>query len=398
MGGKVLNPVRSAISRLGEVFIAGVLALGLGACHFLSIFESHSSSGGRTLWRVAGVGIGPPAIDSTRAFFLTNQHQVLAIDLGSGVALWRGVTDTTVGLTQGNAGCVVVAIVVACGDNDIVAFDRQDGKFAWKFHPAVGKYPGYFPMTVNGGVVYAGSPSGTVYAIDASGNQLWATNVFSDTSHSVNIFGLSVDSDIVVAAFARVNDPAPLRGGALALSAQSGAVRWSVDFPQTGAGLPSAGGSTALWSNVALASSADGLIYALDRSSGATTWSLPSVGTGACPAGASITQDLRPLAIHGTTLVAESADGCWLSGYDLLNRVEVWRSYDGQGSTNNFPARIDGSVIYTMHINGHVTAHSSTGDVKWDAGSYLDPFVATPAIAKDRLILSGLTGLWAISK
>ena len=134
-------------------------------------------------------------------------------------------------------------------------------------------------------MIFAGSPTGVVYGVDAiTGQQRWAQTVLNTGSTSST--GVSSDGDAVFVPFTHLATP-PLRGGMMALDAATGAVRWTTDYPHPSPDSTSGAGSSALWSNVVLGPSTDGRIYALDRATGAVLWELPGVGKAVATSGRS---------------------------------------------------------------------------------------------------------------
>jgi len=184
---------------------------------FFDFLNNHSTNTPRIAWRVSGRAVGTPASDGQMAFFNTGDHHIVALDAATGVERWRAATGSTEAPPLAPS-CVIVADVVACGDEDIVAFHRDDGSTAWHYHATQGYGPGHFPLTTHDGVVFAGSsgtgPLGTgrVYAIDGrSGAPVWVAAPLAGDTNGVNIADLSVDNDIVVGAIVR--GTARLRAG-----------------------------------------------------------------------------------------------------------------------------------------------------------------------------------------
>jgi hypothetical protein len=89
--------------------------------------NKNGGAGSNVLWHVSGAGSGggSPGFDGTTAFFMNASHGVVAIDGQSGAQRWTASTGTTGGGTYGEAGCVVVGTVVACGDDDIVGLRER---------------------------------------------------------------------------------------------------------------------------------------------------------------------------------------------------------------------------------------------------------------------------------
>lgn len=389
---------RQRAPTLARAVVSLVMAGLTTSCDLFDLTH-HESNSGRVLWHVGGPAqFGPPAFDGATAYFLRNDHQVIALDGETGNLRWLASTGGTRQSTYSDAGCLVAAELVVCGDDDIVALHRADGSVAWRYHPPIGFSPGYFPFRERNGVIYAGSQSsGTLYAIDAAtGAPRWVSPALSDDTNGVNVLSLSVDDEIVVAAFVRGGHR--ILGGVVAVDVATGRVRWIANFPQgTGPDATSGGYGTALWSSVVLGSSTDGLIYALDRAEGAIQWTLPRAGP---PPPTDPSQgDIRPIIVSGSALLSASVGALAVVEYDLTNHKELWRVPSPEGSSSGSPLAADSAAVYSVHANGHLVAYSiAHPSVLWDAGSYDQAFFATPAVAADRLFVAGVTGFWAIAK
>jgi outer membrane protein assembly factor BamB len=353
------------------------------------------------LWhfRTAGT-IGTPAFDGTTVYFLDASHEVVALDSRTGAELWTASTGTIGGGTYGAAGCVVAGAVVACGDEDIVGVRRGDGALLWRYHATVGYSPGYFSLSFAGSTVYAGSPSGTMYAIDAtSGTARWAVRLFpADTDH-ITVFEPTVDNDIVVAGYTKFPIAKPSRGGVAALDAATGQVRWIAEYPQPDTTIGTNGRTTVLWQNVVLGSSKyKGTIYAMDRATGAILWTLPGVGRNPARFGANLEdRDDRVVVVHGSTLYAASTSD-WLVAYDLPSHMEMWRTESSAGSASTAPIVYDSGRVYVGLAGGQLVAFSATEpSVAWSTSGSPN-FLGTVAVGADRIFASRVDGFYALSK
>lgn len=360
-------------------------------CSIFDLFANHQGAP-TVLWHVNGSGAGSPAYDGSTVYVLADNHTVLALDGGSGAQRWVGRTFNAAGPPFGFGGCQIAAALVVCADSTLVALRRADGTLAWRFRTAVRSNPGFEGFVVRGETIYAGSPNGTLYAVDAvTGEQRWAQSMLTGTGTTINVVGVSADDDIVTAAFNRF--VIPLRGGVIALDARTGVLRWLTDYPRPASDSLTGGTSTALWNDVVLGSSADGRIYALNRANGAVQWEFPGVGK---RAGAPFGADLRELTLSGSTLYAGSSSG-WYIAYDLTNRRERWRVFNGS-SDQGTEAAIDGNTIYLVVANGHLKAFADDQAKElWDYGEYAS-FSSKPILGSDRIFLSGPKGFWALSR
>jgi outer membrane protein assembly factor BamB len=375
-----------------------IMAAGaVDGCHLFD-FAGSGARRASVAWHVSDAAGGTPAFDGASVFFIARDHSVAALDAATGKARWRSPTGT-IGAPPSWAGCKVVANLVACGDSGIVGFRRADGALAWRFDVAH-EQPGLYQFQVNNGVIFAGSfGRGTVYAIDAAtGTARWTAPVLAADPTNVNIPKLATDGDVVVGIFSRGTKP--LTGGAVALDAATGAVRWITNFPQGGPDSTSFGVSVALWESFVLASSSDGRIYELDRATGAIKSFFPGVGQRANVVGVSgpVGEDFRPIAVANATLFAAST-GSWLIAYSLVQHRELWRVVDPDGASNGSAIVVDGDRVYSVDFNGRLAAFSTTEPkFLWDVGDFQDAFIASPAVGPDKIFVAGLTGFWAIDK
>lgn len=366
--------------------------------------SSHTNGTGQPtiLWRVPAAAAAPsdPAFDGTTAYFLDNSHEVVAIDGRSGIKRWTSSTGTVGGGTYTDGGCVMAASVVTCGDDDLIGLRPSDGTVLWRYHATVGYSPGYFPQVAVGTTVYAGSPSGTVYAVDAtSGAARWVVKPFPADTEGISIFDPSADSGIVVAGFTKFLVTKPSIGGVVALDAGTGQVRWIAYFPQPDSTIGTNARSTVLWQDIVLApSNSGGVIYAFDRTTGAVQWTLPGVGTGPPQFPGSFSQDLRNLTISGSTLFAASLSD-WLVAYSLPDRSELCRVASPSGSAD--PRRIvtDGQFVYVGLVNGQLVSYSvAKPGVAWEIGESPNGFFGTVAIGTDRIFAVRQDGFYALAK
>jgi outer membrane protein assembly factor BamB len=343
----------------------------------------------RLLWHISGEGRGVPVADDETGYFLSRHHEVVAVDLANGTTRWTGVTGETGPGTAGSR-LVLSGTLVLAGDYDIVAFDRATGKRKWRFKPSAGYAPGLYLGESAGRRVFAGSPSGRLYALDSqSGRQLWNHPVVLDGNTTV--FAPIVSGDLVVAGFVTFTGPA--RGGLVAVEAATGRERWRVrlpvpSVPSIGAG--PAGGPLA-WRDALLVSSRDGTIWAFDRASGERRWSLPSAQwkRGANPA--AIEPDFRALVLSGNLLVAGSLTGLVVA-FDHDAREERWRSAPSETSTA-FALTADRHRVYVPYFSGELAAlNAEDGGECWRFGHDRVSITSPPAVAAGVLLVSSADG------
>jgi outer membrane protein assembly factor BamB len=345
------------------------------------------------LWHVEGIGRGRPAADSSTAYFLTKQHEVLAVDVANGTVRWRRKTGVTDEATWGSR-LVLAGSVVVAGDYDVVAFDRTSGELRWRFSPVDGYGPGIYLGGDSDGLVFTGSPSGRVYAIDAiSGAARWSAFVEGDGTSTA--FQPVVDRDLVITGYTRFT--APSRGGMVALEISTGQERWRTTFPYSSdspLGSAWAGGPLAMH-DVIVAASSTGEVYALDRNDGSIRWSLPRVSESCADGSNPPTQDFRPLSVVGRMLVAGSLTGC-LEAFNLDTRAALWRHHGIDDGSVAFSVVTDEETIYVPYVGGRLRAFNvSDGKLRWEIGNRRRRFLWPPALRDGRLFLASSEGFFA---
>jgi outer membrane protein assembly factor BamB len=351
-------------------------------------------------------GFGPPAFDGAAAYFVTQDHRVLALDSKDGRTLWEHTTRRTDGtaLRDGRTffGCAVVQEAVICGDDELIAFNRVDGRIRWRYQPEVGSSPGYYEGAIVNSVIFAGSPYGAISAVDGvTGGQLWATQLFAPQPQTL-VIDPTADSGVVVAPFKTFTKPAT--GGVVALDPKTGKVRWIKWFPSYADTL-SGGRGVMLWRNLVLGSSESGHIYAMDRETGSVLWSLPDVGGRTPPAPGFPSgypvglSDDRQLVVDKSILyVASSSE--WFHAYDLDSRSMLWRMTAQHGSASGQRISTDGARVYVIHASGQLVAFSTTEPkILWESGRGLNEgYFGRVSLGPDRIFLGGKQGFYAIAK
>jgi len=362
-----------------------------------------------TNWKLPADAWARPAVDGDSVFFLSRQHDVSAVNAATGAIRWShrtGEPDAVIG-----AGITVAAGHVIAGDYNVTAFDRTTGAIRWRFAPVVGWAPGAYLGTAQNGVVFAGSGSGRVYAIDVlSGTPRWSASVVDDAPTTV--YEPTVAGDLVVAAFTR--NKAPTTGGVIALNAATGVEQWRAIFPVTAAaaaGFVSNGaiGSPVVFENLVIAANRDGVVYALRRADGSTAWTLPPVDVAPSwlvPANPgeraaqppSARADARALARTNRTLFVGSTTG-YLIAYDLDTRHEKWRYLAGNNYSLAPQLGADAQYVYVPSWSGRLAAvNVSNGTERWRIGDWKDSFLFPPAVSGNTVYATSSTGLHALRR
>ena len=335
------------------------------------------------IWHVAGEGRGRPAADWSTAFFLSKRHEVLALHAQSGQVRWRASTGESGDSTNGS-GVVLAGDVVAAGDYNIVAFDRATGELRWRFEPDDGYGPGIYLGEATETAMFAGSPAGRLYAIDArAGSARWTAVVKDDGRTTV--FQPIADDTAVFAAYTSFT--APNTGGVVALDRATGGERWRAAFPPASERLTAtnAAGGPLLFDDVVIATRGDGVIHAFDRADGTIRWVLPGVNLPGRPT----VDDFRPLARSGRLLVAGSLTGV-VDAYDLNMHEKKWRYSGEMNGSIAFSLGADERSVYVPYVGGRLVAlNVADGTERWRTGNFKAGFVWPPASGGDRIYVAG---------
>ena len=352
----------------------------------------------RILWRVADEGRGRPAADDAMAYFLSKRHRVVAVSAATGAPRWQRSTDGIAETTEGSAVVLAGSVLVA-GDWDLIAFDRATGAFRWRFIPAVGYAPGFYLGGASGRTVFAGSPAGRVYAVDAeTGDLRWSTLVVDDGQSTV--FQPAVEGPVLVAGFTSFG--IPHTGGVTMLDTESGRVLWRTWFPASSYNRTFGTGSTGypvFTDSAIVATAGNGFVYGLSRTTGAILWSLPPITDipailqgpfplPPSPEGA----DFRPLSYSAGMLFVGSLKG-QVVAYDLATRKERWRYHNERSGSVAFALTSDERSVYVPYTSGHHIAFNvQSGAERWHTETSDDGLTWPAYVHGDRIYLSGTEG------
>jgi outer membrane protein assembly factor BamB len=367
-------------------WIARTATVAIGLTLALSVTGTVTAAPRPTvLWQQALAGWGQPAANASTAFVLTRQHELVALDLVSGVERWRAYTggpgDAPLGSSIRLSGAYVIV-----GDDAIVAFDAATGRPAWRFVPVEGQGAGIFLGEASAGVVLAGSTSGDLYAIDAGTGALRWTRRMTATGGAA-VYPPIVAGGRIVAAFTRFDGR--LAGGVAAF-AMDGTPLWTRALP-AGTG---ATGPVVMDRTTAIVATTDGTIRAFSIVDGAPRWVLPPIrGAGPDTGG----RDIRALATSGRVLVAGSLSGA-LVAYDLDTRRQRWRYDDGPESAAALRLVADGTHVYAPYTDGSLVAVSvATGCERWRTEPMANALEWPPSVAGRRIVAAGSTAVVALA-
>lgn len=294
----------------------------------------------------AGAPIGSsPAVVGDRAYLLSNDGVVHALDLATGNAVW----EVSLGATTGSASPLVIAGLVIVGDTSGVvhAIDSASGAKRWSFK-VDGAIDGAAANV--GNLVLTATEDGSAYALEAqTGSVVWKATLPAGVTRSVTA---SADTVFVGA-----------KGTLVALRLSDGSMVWQSAVAPTG----ECGTPTVADGLVFDATGLDGSdpaakgVVALDASTGAVRWRYASPTQ---------RQAYTPGVRAGRAFIV-AEDGI-VAALDATNGAVVWTTKTG-AVNEALPAIADGLVY--VPTNGHtlVTLDQATGAMGWQA-----PIVGVP--------------------
>jgi outer membrane protein assembly factor BamB len=344
-------------------------------------------------WQVAGEGRGTPALSGGTAYFLTRHHEVVAVASGTGQVRWTRNTGEPGDETLGSS-LIAVSKSVVVGDYTLIGLDQETGARRWRFEPADGYGAGLYLGDTLGGDVFAGSPAGRLYSVGALDGRLrWSAIVEADAKTTV--FQPAVAGELVAAGYTTFGPV--ITGGVLLVDRRTGREQWRKAFPPLAPGSATGfGGGPVIVDALVLAASGDGTIYALDRATGATMWSLPAALR---PDGRRQDRDWRALAVSGDTLVAGSVSGT-ITAFDIRTRTEKWRSAHPDGGSTGVRIAARAREVYVPHMGGLlVSLDVGDGHLRWQTGGFADGFSWAPAVEDGNVYAAASrAGLFALPR
>ena len=382
-----MMPGSSSHARAFRIVAAGAAWMGAVTVPLPVRAPAGHEPGPRLRWQVAGSGIATPIANESRVFFLSQTHEVVAIDRQTGVVVWRRPTKDEGNLTPGSRLALTGSLVIA-GDYNVTTYEASTGDIAWRFVPEVGLAPGLFLGDVHDGVVTAGSASGMVYAIDAaSGALLWSRRVVP--SMDATVYSPRVSGDVAIVsyvAFTRL-----MTGGVAAFDLRTGRQLWHrTTFASASSGPANTPSSPPVIAGaVVIVPNRDGVIYALDTRSGRIRWHAPAATPALGRDG--FRQDHRALATTMGTLIAGSLTGM-VTAYDVRNGRQRW-STTPMGASAGFVVGAQGETAFVPFLSGDLLALDlRTGRERWRLGGAAVGIVRPPLLIGNQLYMSGATG------
>jgi outer membrane protein assembly factor BamB len=279
---------------------------------------------------------GPVAADG-RLYLVTDSGAPMALDPATGRTLWKSSSSYDSPSEVASDGS---AIYFGTGEGFLVAVDAASGAERWRLQPSPSTSAVHSPAFANGRI-FAGTDGGGFVAVDAATHKIaWTADLQGDNTGTAAVAG-----DLAFIGTA-VDTP---QGHLRAFDAKTGELRWMaheplLQFPTVANG-------------VAYSSTQNGLVTALDLTTGESRWTIQLEGK------------VRPMAVAGSILYL---------GADLMQKVfaldtatggKLW-SFDVDGGNDCCIAVAHGSVfvgtlagsVYAIAGDGaSITAEPITG-------------------------------------
>lgn len=239
----------------------------------------------RRAWRRSiGEGSGrrsrvsaPPVIGDGVIYVVDGDNEVNAFDANDGGRRWRSrLRSQERRDREFRSGGVAYAdgrVYVSLGLGAIAALDARNGDELWRT-PTSG--PMHQPPTVSGGRVFAVTFDNELFALDAqTGEFLWSYPSLSEPARILTAASPAVSGDVVIM---------PSASGELtALRADNGRALWSDSLTRSGrttalSALSDIAGSPVIFDNMVFAVSQSGLLAAYDLRTGQRLWDQPAGG------------------------------------------------------------------------------------------------------------------------
>ena len=298
-------------------------------------FFSMRALDGKVRWskRLGSVS-SQPLVAGDRLFVGTNDGELLAVDLDTGVVKWRYATRGPILRVP----VLVEDLVVFSNEADqVYALDARTGEFRWTYKgdtPEEYTLRGHAGVTVVGDLVFTGFASGTMVALRVNtGSVAWLTTLKGDAERFIDVDAtpVAVGDTVYVTSSS---------GGVWAIDQATGLVRWRTPLlgntPSQGNG---AVGGLASDGERLYVAAADLGVYALDLE-GNVLWRQGTRGGGE-PATPQLSGDVLIYALTGAGLyLVDKRTGALLEYFD-----------PGDGVSAD-PVVADGRDLYVLSNRG----------------------------------------------
>lgn len=344
---------------------------------------------GRILWSVpltepSGSGWpGIPAVVGPTAYIETS-NTVLALDVGSGARRWQTVIKSATVPSAANIAAAGGALFVA-ETADVVSLDAGSGAIRWRFTPDAQAVVAQ--TAADDHAAYIGTRSHKVYALDeASGQPLWTTDIGADWPYFGIVTGLTISGDTVYAGATKrltVNGDSSV-GVIAGLDRRTGLLLFRYQAPQSVAA-SSVSSAPVVSGTLLLASDLGGAFYAIDRFALRERWRVTSPPGTFGPFASPTVRDGRVYVGSNDTYVYAS---------DLATGAVAWRT-PTQASIHASAVCgptvfANNQAVFAIDTAGHVVSTTFDDDPNEIPTSGF-------AVAADRVIVSGLHGVYAMA-
>jgi outer membrane protein assembly factor BamB len=277
---------------------------------------------------------GGPSVGDGLVVVANQQGQVIALDTEHGSLRWQASVSSEVlapaAVGQGR-------VVVRTGDGRVFALASATGEQQWLYSrsvPALSLRGHSAPVLVPEGVV-AGFDNGRLSALDlANGSPVWESTVAVPEGRTDLQRMVDLDADPVVAdgdLFAGT-----YQGRLAGINLRNGEIAWARDI--------SVIGGLAVDSSNIYSTDAEGQLWSLDRSNGASVWRVDAL------AGLSLTEP----ALSGEHVVIASSDGhvSWLNPAD----GQIQARYKVGNARITAPPLVMDEMVYVLDLRGRLKA------------------------------------------
>jgi len=261
---------------------------------------------------------------------------VYALSASDGRQLWQFPAEAENGVTFFSAPALSGdgAQLIAGGyDNTLYSIDAETGEPAgWTFTGASNRY--IADMLVANGGIFAANGNGNLYALDFSGNPVWADSY--DTGEPI---WAAPAADGGILYFASLDH------NLHAVDMENGTQVWTRDLGTASSGIP------VIADGVLYIGTFGSRIFALDAATGEENWSFE---TGDWVFGS--------VAVSDGVVYAGDIGGL-LYAVDAVSGEELWR-FEAEGGIFGGPLVLDG-VVYVGTDTGQFYAVSEGGEIEW---------------------------------
>ena len=211
----------------GGVAIEGTSLIVSSGFGFVAALDA---SDGSEKWRrsLGSPVTGAPTIKDDRAFVITQNNEIFALDVQTGSVLWtdQAIAESARVLSSPSVAAVEDLVVAPFSSGEVIAFLGANGRRLW--NDALNRTGRFTPISsindiasrpvLTQGLVFAATQSGLLAAIDGrTGNRIWDQTIGS------------VHAPAIVAEYVFI---AGVEGQIACIAATSGAVIWATQLPR----------------------------------------------------------------------------------------------------------------------------------------------------------------------